>query len=459
MRNLFAVTLVVTATVLSTMAQGWRHDLLLSNVLSMPGDQNQVKPGISKTGLAAFSATLRSGVGLQAFAGLTNLTQQYLGSGSHGWVKGINSLNQTAYYATDSQGNKRVMVDGHDFAADISPPSNDPNLQIDVKGVDDTGRPLWARKLGSDLRIYRGTQNLSDGKNLYDGFAWSISSAGDAIWMGETVTSGVYNEDVYKNQTILSGSQLGNNRLLRGAVINSLGHVFWAGHGSATGSYDQMYIDSNLLGSGPVNASIHPDAIGDDGHILWNWSDSNEHLIMDSTDLTMAVFGNRAYTLRPGGVLGGVGNVLWSAYDKDAKAYYVYRNTTDIASDVLGDSRVIGLMIGFDPQGRAVWGGAGSKTDGRQEVFVDNFSLSRDALGDSDYLGAIPMAVGASGQVLWYSSTSGSYSVYLSTPVPEPAIGIGAITLLLSVAWRPRRRPEGSSQIPVDSRTELNARN
>lgn len=77
-------------------------------------------------------------------------------------------------------------------------------------------------------------------------------------------------------------------------------------------------------------------------------------------------------------------------------------------------------------------------------MFINQFDLSTNAYGSTaNFLEARAMAIGENGHVLWWGhDLDGKYSVWLSTPVPEPAmclpIGTGLMAL---IRFRHRRAP------------------
>jgi len=88
-----------------------------------------------------------------------------------------------------------------------------------------------------------------------------------------------------------------------------------------------------------------------------------------------------------------------------------------------------------DGAGNAVWWGAGETTGHKTDVFVNKFDLTKDALGEN-YYHARAVAVNEEGQVLWFSSQGDDdFSVWLSTPVPEPSL-IVPPSLVLGIMLR-----------------------
>lgn len=77
-------------------------------------------------------------------------------------------------------------------------------------------------------------------------------------------------------------------------------------------------------------------------------------------------------------------------------------------------------------------------------VYVNDHNIVEDVYGSAFYR-SVPLALNNAGQVLWTVNTlDGKWSIYLSTPVPEPGAiaAVGAVLLLLTgrARWRVRAR-------------------
>lgn len=380
--------------------------------------------GVNESGVPSYRAVMPNGV--QAYRYKTSVNQTYLGPGSQGQTFGVNSSGQVAYTARDSQGYQHVMVDGHDFYADVFSLTQDPALQVNIRGIDEEGRAFWSSSFNGATHVFLGNKELSPGA-LDSAVLSMVNPEGDAAWGHRDIFVGTQN---------ISGSVLGSGG--GGSsypVLDSHGNVLWAGIGSATGMQYHVFLNStDLTGDRGVNHGVSTYGIADDGTYLWGYKDTqfNTHLMRNQVDLTELAFGSHSFGFSGGDQsLGPDGSVVWMADDLETGYSVVFHNTEDISSAVTGGLSTSGYFQGLDGRGNAVWAGGGLMTGGRAEVFVNQFNLSQDALYGQNYRLAGAMAVGLNGHVLWYTvNPDATLSVYLSTPVPEPSILLGALGFL-----------------------------
>lgn len=376
--------------------------------------------------------------GMQVYKGFDNLNEIYLGVGSAGVATGTNRYGQAAYGAQSADLAFHVMVDGHDYFNDVYGHDNNPSRDIVTSGVDDTGQPLWYTYVtGQKAHVYKGTQELSAGLSISTGGITlnDISANGYAVWTGYDSTEGVF--DVYRNTENISKAVLPSTRSV--ALISKVspkGDVLWVGNETPTSRAD-MYINyTKVTGNMADLYFATPLGMTASGHYFWTKQRTGvvgKHLWRDQEDISALVFGDTQSSTMERAYFNESGDVLWLASTRDGVGAGVYLNTT-LLSDILGtfDRRNI---TGVDGAGNAVWWGAGETTGHKTDVFVNKFDLTKDALGEN-YYHARAVAVNEKGQVLWFSSQGDDdFSVWLSTPVPEPSL-IVPPSLVLGIMLR-----------------------
>jgi hypothetical protein len=426
--------------------QRWKHEVVLSNVDEALGFS--WANVVSAQGVPAYTIWKDGRTWTDVYEGSTCLNRTVFGDGSAGAVGGFNSIGQLAWSAQEAT-KIHVMVGQRDFYSEVFG-SESPNDHVySCYSPDNQGLPLWIRTDKANAwngKVLHGTEELSAGLSLYDPRGWAINGSGDCLWSGWTTENGEYEYDLYRNKTNYSRSILGTDRWTARATMNSRGDVLWAGSGTQTNASVELFLNGTNLTQGKYaghNGAL-PEQVTNSGHILWQleWP-TVHHLMLDDRDISTAAFGSRPYDIfEQSAFMNEDGHVMWLGRTNDDNDTRVMLDERDLTVDAIGDDSGAWnppRVIGIDRFGNAVWSGGGVKTDGKYEVFVNTFDLSRDALSPGEYTGAYAIASGVNGQVLWVSEDpSGLYTMRLSTPVPEPSALLLGIPLLVGLSRRRR---------------------
>jgi len=146
------------------------------------------------------------------------------------------------------------------------------------------------------------------------------------------------------------------------------------------------------------------------------------------------------------GFINEPGDVLWVARDDVNQKYEIYKNEQNLSGSLLGKTDGNDPYIeplGLDQFGNALWHGSGEKTGHKNHIFVNQFDLSMDALGDDNYDWAFGLKIGLNGHVLWQvGNNDGTVDLWLSTPVPEPAAIFVVSFLAVCTGWGRKMRPK-----------------
>lgn len=365
--------------------------------------------------------------GLQAYRMNENLNEKYLGSGSQGQSRGINRSGQAAYMAIDPI-SQRVMVDGTDYYTRLYAPYTGSDLFLSIGAVDDDGLPFWSRKkTGEPTRIFHGTTEISAGYAIKgDITLFSGNGRGDCLWTAQNLEPGAerYEYDVFLNNQKVSAGLLGQGRHVN-PLLGAGGKVLWAGAGAATGGAWRLFMGTQDITPASLNGSrgILPQGLIESGEYLTFVDDANQdtRLFLGATDYGATVFGDHPYLVDQNyNFLGQDSTVFWQARDLVTGEAGVYLNHQRISANILGPNPGF-ATVGLDAFGHGLWYGKGDNTDGKTNVFVNDFNISKDALRSDEYVLAWGLAMGANGQALWVArNPDQTHTFYLSTPVPEP---------------------------------------
>ncbi len=158
-------------------------------------------PNVSRTGTPVFGV-LEGNVGgrPQAYRRDLNINRYYLGAESQGRSPFVNDAGQVAYAAYTAQSH-HVMVDGRDFFAEVFPPNNDRNYNASVRGIDSFGRPFWTWRLPDGrYQVFRGTEEMSVGRDVWDALIYSVNRLGDCAWGAYVDTPGGKSLELFRNE-------------------------------------------------------------------------------------------------------------------------------------------------------------------------------------------------------------------------------------------------------------------
>jgi len=426
-------------------AQKWKHEALVTFDFKLDGAF-----AVNRSGSVIYSPWMPIDGGgdgryPQAFKDRTNLTQKYLPPLSQGFASAINDAGQVAWRGL-SPTSLTVMVDGHDYLAEVSPPLSTA-YRVDVRGIDASGLPFWSvgkYGTGNTYRVYRGTEDLSAGITIYDPTLGHLNRNGDAVWSATIQTATGYEYDNFRNSDNISERVLGPVRALSSFKpdINDHGVMLWTGRGVNTNNKNTLFVDETPYYTDPGGAAPTAVHITNSGHVLWLKNYPNTLVVMrDQEDVSTPAFGDQPYTTYEGGIfMGESGDVIWTGIDMTSNYRSIYKNHRNLSAGLIGSMSQIGDQVhavGIDDAGNALWWGAGTATNHIAHVFVNDFDLSADALGQFDSLNVRPLAIGHLGQVLWGANSPAGGTIYISSPVPEPsAVGVLFVLVLAGVLRR-----------------------
>jgi hypothetical protein len=325
------------------------------------------------------------------------------------------------------------------------------------------GQPVWygtGSANGNNLDIFRGNTNLTTsvlGSGSREGVPMALVND-LLLWDGAGPNTGV-NRDVFRTNLVslattnFSQSPLGSNRYATAAALNANGDAVWYGSGSATGDYNDVFFNGMnvsfpVIGGGNINNPRDAVAFDVSGNILiWQGRSAATSQFYDSfattigsgtVNLSQSVLGAGRDSL-PIDVEGT--SVLWNGFGDNVGNYDVFvtrsGTTRNLSQLRFGGGSTSGVRegygIGVFANGNAFWLGKHSSTNQKTHLFHYRWSsnsstnlvqeaVNRDA--NATYL-----AHNSAEQVLWaIPTTSGSYEVYLSTPI-VPTTLQGTVTI------------------------------
>ncbi len=341
---------------------------------------------------------------------------------------------------------------------------------------------LWNQN-GQDQRIYMDGAQFTFPAGITKGYPRGLNDNGDLLieGTGTTVRNGL--QTVYKNTTRISNLfhpefggdsaidinnagqvlwekiDFGSSYILRDSTrvdkygslstaedMNEVGDVIWDGP-SATdpNNYKSLFINATTVYTTNVN-QIFDARINDNG--IWAGSikvgpAQNPHIFMDGIDLTDIVFPNDNLATASAFGVTTSGQVWWLGLTFGDPAFLnrFYLDSTDVSTGLLPPDYYI-LDAEMNDHG-ILFMVANPRTNGSFEnIFVNNFNLTQDLFGPSfgGKSGTLQLFdVNNRGQILWgYTPnvSNANWSIYLSTPVPEPALCVIPAILILAFKRR-----------------------
>ncbi len=412
----------------------WKHEQLVSGTKGAEGSEHT--HFVNSQGIPCYT-TIATGGYRDAWKYKTNLNFKYLGPNSNGYTFGINDLGQVAWEG-GTKDSISVNVDGHDFYGPLFPPDPTQNRVV-IRGLDDSGRPFWFWRKTGPVRGFLGDNEISGGKPLYDPFLFGVNGKGDTLF--RAYDDSIDATPVFLNGVDISTGILGAHGITDKSVLSQTGDVLWEGMGPNTNGIKDLFFNQQSVTAGmfPNMKGGRPEGINNHNDFIWIRTDvdNTDHMMKGMKDIS-APFGSDIQGIPQNfNYINDEGDVFWGAASKTL-GHIAILNGKNISTDLLGIPTDFGT-IGLDRFGNGVWYGLGPKMPVRS-VFDNQFNLSKDAYGGFNYLASRALAVGVNGQVLWESEDmDGTASVWLSSPVPEPAIPVAG--LIAGFALLVRRWP------------------
>jgi hypothetical protein len=275
----------------------------------------------------------------------------------------------------------------------------------------------------------------------------AVNANGDVVWFRY---EGGVGYTIYKNTTELTHPAAHHGAWI--TDINDDGQAIWGAWNIPLDRLE-LFIDDTWVTEGllPEFWTFSQGLIANNG----TWAAQGElrepkitRLIKNGVDLSAIVWGEDALTHVETVDITPNGSVLWKGSSLDIGYGQLFVDTVDISTPVVGTiASVYGGAI--NSSGSVVWRGATSST--RAGIYVDGYNLTQDAFGPDfwTWAGAVrAFDINDSGQVLWaFDEGDDSWTLYLSTPIPEPGTALALIfgVALLCVATRRRRQAAETS--------------
>ncbi len=447
MRNLLLFVPLLLLQARGLAQTKWHHELLNTRIIQMEG-RLDVFFRVNPSNIPIYTAQPIGYPGMHAWRGTESLNDTYLAYPSQGKGFQINRAGEVAYTAL-TLSSLKVMVEGTDYFEPIFGKSK--NYSLFIGGLSQSGIPLWLADDSTThvVRIFYGLDELTEGRQYFLPKPLKVNEKGDALWTGYYEENGQDIEGVFVNKTDVSTPLLGGNAFVLAADMNDSGDVIFAGTGDNFGLKQKLFLNgvniTDTYGIGMLQ--VNQIRLSNSGHYLWHIMDPDrrERLMFDHVDLSRAVLGDVDYGIYQGELfINDAGDVGWTAQG-DSFHKKIFRNKIDVSTNAIGFpyAPYAPSLVGIDGMGNVAWSGGGPLTNNKYEAFVNDFSISRDALKDQPYGNAYALAIGANGAVLWYSNYAGDgfAKIWLSTPVPEPSaftlLGIGLIGYLIRRRSKP----------------------
>lgn len=432
--------------------------------------------------------------GLCALSGAQTYTHKLLGA--HGYVfgGGINDAGDYWYTAqedpdaTNYEATSDLYVNGANFSSQVF--GGDWH-RVYRPYVSEKGSVLW---LASSGEPHAARIHMFADREDYSGPTYGdAANCGESVYnqsghfaLGVSQSPGTqYPFDTWIRDRNISEEVLGPNRgWSQPTYLAADGTLFWSGANSFTGPNGALFRDTvnlttSLLGSGG-NDGPYAFSGAPSGAFAWSGAGPNtgtkRHVFNGTNDLSYQVFHDLTHRAdlsavnnvgqvawwggHPGahdsdfyrdtenmssflgpnrrigqfGLIDDLGNVYWFGQPNGlAEPGDIYRNRENLTTPILGDANRNMYLWEVSPSGHLLWSGLGAPTGYREDIFVDSFNITRDALGPSTVFILWDMHVNSSGSVIWTITRNGKREAWLSTPVAEPQV-VGGLLLFVGVA-------------------------
>jgi len=282
--------------------------------------------------------------------------------------------------------------------------------------------------------VYLGQNNVSGAVlGTYpnrDALPRYVTDDGHLFWKAHVADGAPW--DLYRDQQNLSSSLLGSNRGTNYVFANTRGDYLWEGWGANTNRVRNVFLGQNNLTLsvlGTVNSGSNPLDINESVHVIWY---SGRNIYRNSEN--MSDFLGPDHFASDKAFVSESGDALWAGRWADTpNSQFAFLNR-QLLSGVLGSDQ-LASVLGFDGLGQPLWYGSGSSHP-KQDLFVGDFNLSADALGEGRFsFDSQNIATNSKGQVLWVHylpyGPYGRMDAWLSSPVPEPSVWIALTAVVL----------------------------
>jgi len=410
--------------------QKWKHEIVLRNVVHV--DTNVYgRPVVNRRGDYVIAAAVVGGY-QDIYVNGFNLTKSVLGDVPRSaFTLSINAKGQVEWQGHRTGERHDIYVDSFNWSGSL--PDSERNGSISLSRLDDFGIPTWMTNPSGGvgkIRLYRGHELMNGAVPDIPISGLRTTGSGHVAWAVGGASQG-YAYRVFRDTYGVSDAVLGPVFEAKGAIaINDAGHVAWTRFDQGSINED-VYIDAQNYSHAILGDEIHQAgvmAMNSKGDLLWAaaYGDGRGfHIYKNDISITRPLFDSVQWLP---GHLSESGHVSWGAvfFGNIRK---VYKDQTELSAGLLGENNSVSLT-GIDDIGRVLWQGKGTALQDRPHVFVDNFDLSLDLMGQMGGWGATPIQIGGSGHVLWQyaEDSTGLRTIVLSTPVSEPSLLVGVLS-------------------------------
>lgn len=392
-----------------------------------------------------------------------NITE-WLGPWRAAYYCGFNDAGQVIYGGwVGGWMNFKVFVDRTDWSSAMLDP--DKSYDLDAGGPNSRGEPIGRAEeevAGASTDLYVGHTSITEGLSGYYTAGAKMNGNDDLAWsLCGDVTGRQW--QIFFNDRNVTVPVVGYGaRVSHWFHVNDGGDVFWThewldsiGRPGSHIYFNDRNITRPLFGDEPWTGAS-ASALNNRGDIAWSAADirlysgydgerfGSKDVFLNDQNISYPIYGDVPHDSTVLG-LNDRGDLLWRGNIRsDDLSTALYLNQTNISAIAGPDSFVYNWreVTKLDQHGRVAWMDKGLLDAWPERVWVDDLSISTDALGpDWRNYGAYLLDMEPNGHVLWLSYDlyqRGKVTVRRSTPIPEPS-GMAAMCVGLA-AFSLRRR-------------------